>query len=193
MSLFSFLNRKKSDPVASGNGSYSRAEPGSGTSRGAADRKAARGDPVDPALPEKKRARRRLVGAVALVLALVIGLPMILDSEPKPMTGDIAIQIPSKNSNPPALTEPPKDAVGTNASVAPSTADKLAGLDAREQIVEPTTGSKSPAPSSTSSSTPITGSVAPAPSVTPAPVATKEKPSVTAPVEAPSKPVSSEH
>lgn len=50
------------------------------------------------ALPEKKRARRRLIGAVALVLAAVIGLPMIFDSEPKPVLQKIAIEIPSKDT-----------------------------------------------------------------------------------------------
>jgi DedD protein len=51
----------------------------------------------DPMLPEKKRARRRLVGAIALALAAAVGLPMLLDSEPKPAAGDIAIQIPAKD------------------------------------------------------------------------------------------------
>ncbi len=50
----------------------------------------------DAALPEKKRARRRLIGAVALVLAAVIGLPMVFDSEPNTSTPKIAIEIPSK-------------------------------------------------------------------------------------------------
>lgn len=54
-------------------------------------------EPMDPMLPEKKRARRRLIGASALVLAAIIGLPMIFDSEPKPLTDDIAIQIPSRD------------------------------------------------------------------------------------------------
>ena len=49
-------------------------------------------------VPEKKRARRRLIGAVAIVLAVVIGLPMVLDSEPKPLNKNIAIQIPSKDN-----------------------------------------------------------------------------------------------
>ncbi|MDP1977107.1 SPOR domain-containing protein [Undibacterium sp.] len=51
----------------------------------------------DPILPEKKRARRRLIGAVALALAAIIGLPMILDSDPKPLADDISIRIPSKD------------------------------------------------------------------------------------------------
>ena len=49
----------------------------------------------------KKRARRRLVGAVALALLAVIVLPMVMDEEPKPLTQDIQIRIPSQDS--PAL------------------------------------------------------------------------------------------
>jgi DedD protein len=51
---------------------------------------------LDPTLPEKQRARRRLVGAIALVLAAVIVLPMVLDSRPKPVTDDISINIPNR-------------------------------------------------------------------------------------------------
>ncbi|MFZ1181576.1 MAG: SPOR domain-containing protein [Herbaspirillum sp.] len=64
----------------------------------ARSRRAGKEDTVDPALSEKKRARRRLIGVVALVLAMVIVLPMILDSEPRPLADDISIQIPSRNS-----------------------------------------------------------------------------------------------
>jgi len=46
----------------------------------------------------KKRARRRLVGAVALVTIVAVFLPMVLDHEPKPVSQDINIQIPSPNS-----------------------------------------------------------------------------------------------
>ena len=53
---------------------------------------------LDPTLPEKQRARRRLVGAIALVLAAVIILPMVLDSRPKPVTDDISIDIPNRPS-----------------------------------------------------------------------------------------------
>ncbi|AHV94651.1 SPOR domain-containing protein [Bordetella holmesii] len=44
------------------------------------------------------RARRRLAGAVALVLAAVIVLPMMLDSEPVPVSDDIPVRIPDRNS-----------------------------------------------------------------------------------------------
>jgi DedD protein len=46
----------------------------------------------------RKRARRRLVGAVALVIVSVVILPMVLDSEPKRVVHEIDIQIPSENS-----------------------------------------------------------------------------------------------
>ncbi len=43
----------------------------------------------------RKRARRRLVGAITLVVLMVTVLPMVLDDEPKPVGQDIAISIPS--------------------------------------------------------------------------------------------------
>jgi DedD protein len=42
----------------------------------------------------KKRARRRLVGAVALVLFVIVFLPMMLDNEPRQMSQDVSISIP---------------------------------------------------------------------------------------------------
>lgn len=73
-------------------GERARAKRASNAGGGASRRPGA-----DPMLPEKKRARRRLVGAIALALAAAVGLPMLLDSEPKPIAGDIAIQIPAKD------------------------------------------------------------------------------------------------
>lgn len=46
----------------------------------------------------RKRARRRLVGAVALVIAAVVILPLALDREPKQGGQEIEIRIPSENS-----------------------------------------------------------------------------------------------
>jgi len=46
----------------------------------------------------KKRARRRLIGAIALVTVVAVFLPMILDHEPKSVNQDISIQIPSQNA-----------------------------------------------------------------------------------------------
>lgn len=50
------------------------------------------------ALMLKRRARRRLVGAIALVLLVVIVLPIVLDQEPKPVRHDLTVQIPSQDA-----------------------------------------------------------------------------------------------
>jgi DedD protein len=42
----------------------------------------------------RKRARRRLIGAIALVAGTAAVLPMVLDSDPKPTSQNINIQIP---------------------------------------------------------------------------------------------------
>lgn len=159
MGLFSFLrkNKQQTDPDQ---GIYrSKADTGIGPDAEQAElplraRKARTGkaanqqnETVDPVLPEKKRARRRLVGAVALVLAVVIVLPMILDSEPKPLADDIAIQIPSRD------TQAASASAGAAASVNSS------GLDKQEEIVDPV------------SSTPPAAAAAKPPAVT-APAAT---------------------
>lgn len=100
MGLLSLFKQKQETSDDHDNGEFrSRAEDDSVQARGRGkktgnSRQAKLNDPV---LPEKKRARRRLIGAVALVLAAVIGLPMILDSEPKPLADDISIKIPSKD------------------------------------------------------------------------------------------------
>lgn len=53
----------------------------------------------DDEIQLKKRARRRLVGAVALVTLVVVFLPMVLDDKPKPVQQDIAISIPERQDN----------------------------------------------------------------------------------------------
>lgn len=46
----------------------------------------------------KRRARRRLVGSIALVTVIAVVLPWVLEHEPRPSEQQIAIQIPSPNS-----------------------------------------------------------------------------------------------
>ena len=46
----------------------------------------------------QRRARRRLVGAIALVVLVVIVLPIVLDTEPSPIGQDLVIQIPSQEA-----------------------------------------------------------------------------------------------
>lgn len=49
---------------------------------------------TDEELNIKRKARRRLIGAIALTLAVVVILPMVLDSEPKPTGEEIDLRIP---------------------------------------------------------------------------------------------------
>jgi len=42
----------------------------------------------------KRKARRRLVGAIVLALAAAIILPMLLEKEPRPLGDDVSVQIP---------------------------------------------------------------------------------------------------
>jgi DedD protein len=99
MAWFSWMGKNKQDTQEPEGAYVARAEDPAVAAGRSRSKRAGKGahEAVDPVLPEKKRARRRLVGAIALALAVIIGLPMVLDSEPKPLSGDIAIQIPSKD------------------------------------------------------------------------------------------------
>jgi len=154
MSLFQFLRKNKQESSHDGHAFYSRAEEEPGATRGRGKRRQGKQGseadaPVDPVLPEKKRARRRLIGAVALVLAAVVGLPMILDSEPKPLADDIAIQIPSKDKllPPPAIPR----------SVNPPSVSKIAAsasLDPKEEVIAAPATSEIPSSGKTTSKIP---------------------------------------
>jgi DedD protein len=53
----------------------------------------------DEELQLKRRARRRLIGAIVLVMVIIVVLPMVLDSEPRPAGQDITVKIPSPDSS----------------------------------------------------------------------------------------------
>jgi DedD protein len=48
----------------------------------------------------KRRGRRRLVGAIALVLLAVIVLPMVFDPEPRPLPPPVSVRIPGEDETP---------------------------------------------------------------------------------------------
>jgi DedD protein len=77
----------------------------------------------------KRQARRRLIGAVALVLAIVVILPMIFDSEPPPSTAnDIELRIPDKDrATPfqPVAASAPVAEVASAVSAAPAPASAV--------------------------------------------------------------------
>ncbi len=65
-------------------------------------RRPSRGDDSDSQSQDslRARARRRLIGAVALVLLGVIVFPLVFDSKPKPVPSNIALDIPSQSKAP---------------------------------------------------------------------------------------------
>jgi DedD protein len=82
----------------------------------------------DAELELKKRARRRLVGAVALALLAAIVLPMIMDEEPPASLQPIELKIPGQEqaaANPVAVaTAPPTAAQPLLPAPVPMAADK---------------------------------------------------------------------
>jgi len=54
----------------------------------------------------RRRARHRLIGAVVLVLAGVIGFPLLVDKQPRPIAVDIPIEIPDKAKVKPLVAAP---------------------------------------------------------------------------------------
>ncbi len=54
----------------------------------------------------RRRGRQRLIGAIAIAVLLVVFVPMILDSEPRPARTTPVLDIPAKR-NAPALPPPP--------------------------------------------------------------------------------------
>ncbi len=70
-------------------------------------REAGRGVQMDEATLLKKRARRRLIGAVALALFAAIILPMVMDHQPAPPLKDIQVRIPSPDEGATQKVSPP--------------------------------------------------------------------------------------
>jgi DedD protein len=72
----------------------------------------------------RRRARHRLIGASVLVLVGVVVFPLLFDTQPRPVSVDIAVDIPDRSTAKPLVdTSTPK----------PLSAS--AGLDAKEEVV----------------------------------------------------------
>ncbi|PRE01091.1 SPOR domain-containing protein [Burkholderia multivorans] len=135
---------------------------------------------LDPTLPEKQRARRRLVGAIALVVAAVIVLPMVLDSHPKPVTDDIAIDIPNRPAHQPAASRD-DDAADVQAGVAH---DEPPASEAVAAAPAPAPAPKAAAKPAPKPDTTATASVTPPKAAAPAAKPAAPKPAPVASAEA---------
>ena len=95
----------------------------------------------------RKRARHRLMGSVVLVLGAVVGLPLLFDSQPRPVAIDTPIVIPDRNQATPLVTPTAKSSANKDRGVTapgvsmPGTVDaknvvaNAAALDPHEEVV----------------------------------------------------------
>ncbi len=109
---------------------------------GKEDSPVAQDAPLETVETMRARAKRRLIGALVLVLTAVVGFPLLFDTQPRPVLVDVPIEIPDKNTVKP-LTPPPASIPAAAAKV-----DDKASLAAKEEII----GSAPAAPSVSSKS-----------------------------------------
>ena len=91
----------------------------------------------------RRRAMHRLIGAAVLVLAGVIGFPMIFDNQPRPIPVDLPIDIVDKNKVKPLVMPPPSAVVPSDAapsvvavdSIAPTVASKPVDAETKPEPV----------------------------------------------------------
>ena len=81
-------------------------------------------NPAESVDAMRRRARHRLIGASVLVVLGVIGFPVLFDTQPRPVSVDIAVDIPDR-----ATAKPLVD------TSTPKPLSASAGLDAKEEVV----------------------------------------------------------
>lgn len=96
----------------------------------------------------KKRARRRLIGAIALVTVVAVFLPMVLDHEPKSVNQDISIQIPAQNTGV-YTSKIVQAAAGSKAEAPPTAAEPVVAAPEPPKaavVAQPAAGSSAASP-----------------------------------------------
>lgn len=132
MGLLSLFSSRKGNDPAPERARRQRNDPGAGiaSSRRLADEYA--DDTLDPEFPQKQRARRRLIGAVVLVVAAVIVLPIVFETKPRPVADDVAVKVSGGQASSKPRVEPRK---ADPLPPAPAARNDAAALDAGEEIV----------------------------------------------------------
>ena len=116
---------------------------------------------MDPALPEKKRGRRRLIGALALFVGAAVILSIVFDHEPKPVSPDLQLKIPPRDKSPVAVAAPtdPNQAIASNLPVAVTVPTETA--PPKTEIAAQDTGKAADAIAPTASGAPVPAAVKP--------------------------------
>ncbi len=127
----------------------------------------------------RKRARQRLIGATVLVLAGVIGFPLLLDKQPRPIAVDIPIEIPDRNKVKPLSATPVAEPVVNAASPASSVSPAATNAAPAATVSAPAAPATTPAPAAkvtapaaaTATPSAIASTPAPAPAASAVPAA----------------------
>lgn len=90
----------------------------------------------------RKRAKHRLLGAAVLVLAGVVGFPLVFDGQPRPISVDIPIEIPDKAKAKPLAHAPQPQ---TASASAPTDSGVITETRAEAGLVKPVEGAVTPA------------------------------------------------
>jgi DedD protein len=86
----------------------------------------------------RRRGRQRLIGAVAIALLLIVFVPMLLDSEPRPGRDGPTLDIPPKDNAPPLPAPPAATADKAPVAAAPEkSAEEAKKPAAKVAVVEP--------------------------------------------------------
>ncbi len=80
--------------------------------------------PAESADTMRRRARHRLIGASVLVVLGVVGFPVLFDTQPRPVSVDIAVDIPDRATAKPLVDTSKQKPLSAGA-----------GLDAKEEVV----------------------------------------------------------
>lgn len=97
---------------------------------------AAASSPAESIEALRRRARHRLIGAVVLVLAAVVGFPLLFDTQPRPVAVDIPIEIPDRNQVHP-LPPLPQSPVASGRVAAPAVTPAASAPAVAEARPEP--------------------------------------------------------
>jgi DedD protein len=128
--------------------------------------------PVETVETMRTRAKRRLIGALVLVVTAVVGFPLLFQTQPRPALVDVPIEIPDKAKVKP-LPAPP---AAPSVPAAAAKVDDKASLAGKEEIVSP-----APAVTPKSNEKPQVAGINTTPTATKSVVATPAPPLAPAP------------
>ncbi|MDM0011712.1 SPOR domain-containing protein [Variovorax sp. J22P168] len=134
---------------------------------------AATAPPAESIEALRRRARHRLLGAAVLVLIGVVGFPLLFDTQPRPISVDIPIEIPDRNKAKPLVLPTPPVAANDKAAAPPAATPAPAPAPAHSgsagMITESADGSEIPAGKLAASETATATRSEPAPETKAAP------------------------